>query len=595
LPQSDWVERVMSPGRLDALKSTALLDTAPEEDFDRWTRLSSRLLGVPVALVSLVDDKRQFFKSQVGLGEPWATHRETPLSHSFCKHLVASGAPLVVSDARESPVLRDNLAIAELGAIAYAGVPLEANGVPIGAFCVIDNVPRDWTEDEVNLLRELADAVQTQIALRQANEAIRKREQMLERVLSLMPTGVLLRDVEGRVVRTNPALAKILGRTEEDLQTIDFWKITHPDDFAGDAAAREDLLRGGVDVTHRTKRYRHADGHWIWVRLAASVLRDRSNASLGTIAVIDDVTAEREEQQHLWRAKSLIEATIGNIRDGVVVLDPGWLVLFANKAYADFFGFDLEALPGTDRAYFLNHVSQLMQDPATFLQRIESPSPSAEGGSDEFVLVKPKRRVLRRSISPVELPSGPGHLVVWEDITLEKEMAAERDRQALTDALTGIANRRAAEHALLAELARADRAQTDVTVALFDIDHFKKINDQHGHAAGDEVIRRVASCLERAKRMTDVVARWGGEEFVAILPVRLEGAISFCERVLKLVENLQCGEVGRITFSAGMAEALDNESTGSLLERADRCLYAAKEGGRNQVQWEPGPPRSRVC
>jgi diguanylate cyclase (GGDEF)-like protein/PAS domain S-box-containing protein len=566
------------------LKTTGLLDGPPERDFDHWTRLSSRLLGKPIVLVSLVDDQRQFFKSAFGLAEPWATRREKPLSHSFCKHVVASGKPLVVADARESPLLRDNPAITDLGVIAYAGVPLEAEGRPVGAFCAIDTVPHVWTDEEVSLLRDMGDAVQAQISLRLANAALEQREQLLDRVLQLMPTGVVLRDVEGRVMRTNPAMARLLGRSEDELQTLDFWTITHPDDLAGDAASRQELLRGEHASVTRSKRYRHADGHFIWVHLVASALRDHDDALLGTIAVLEDVTKERQAQEDLESAKALIEATFGSIRDGVVVLDARWNVLLANRAYADLFGFDQGTLPGSTRAHFLQHVSPQMADPARFIERIETPSPVDFGGSDEFVLAPPRKTTLRRSITPLELPTGPGHLVIWQDITAEKELMAERERQALTDALTGIANRRAAETVLRGELARADRAQTHVSIALFDIDHFKQINDRHGHAAGDEVLRRVAACLDGAKRLTDTVARWGGEEFIAILPVRLEGAVVYCERLRRMVEGLTCPGVGKVTISAGVAEALDQESGNDLLERADRCLYAAKAGGRNRVQ-----------
>ena len=109
--------------RLAALRQTGLPDSGPEEAFDRLTRLATRALGVPVALVSLVDEHRQFFKSCVGLPEPWATDRQTPLSHSFCQHVVSAADPLVIADARQHPLVRDNAAIADLGVVAYAGFP----------------------------------------------------------------------------------------------------------------------------------------------------------------------------------------------------------------------------------------------------------------------------------------------------------------------------------------------------------------------------------------------------------------------------------------------------------------------------------------
>src|SRR5688572_18848051 len=112
--------------RLAALRRTGLMDGAPEERFDRLTRLAARTLRVPVALVSLVDDSRQFFKSCVGLTEPWASMRQTPLTHSFCQHAVTTGRPLIINDAEADPLVRENLAIRDLGVVAYAGIPLSS-------------------------------------------------------------------------------------------------------------------------------------------------------------------------------------------------------------------------------------------------------------------------------------------------------------------------------------------------------------------------------------------------------------------------------------------------------------------------------------
>ena len=108
-------------GRLRALHETHLLDSAPTPEFDELTALGARLVGVPTVLVSLVDKDRQFFKSQFGLGEPWSSKRETPLSHSFCQWVISEEKELLVFDASEHPVLRHNLAVRDLGVRAYAG------------------------------------------------------------------------------------------------------------------------------------------------------------------------------------------------------------------------------------------------------------------------------------------------------------------------------------------------------------------------------------------------------------------------------------------------------------------------------------------
>jgi signal transduction histidine kinase len=160
---------LQSGDRLAALHATALLDTPAEAAFDRLTRLAARLLRAPVALVSLVDADRQFFKSCIGLPEPWASARETPLSHSFCQHAVQLRAPFLIEDAREHPLVRGNLAIHDLDVVAYAGIPLAtADDLVLGSFCVIDGVPRRWTADEIETLSDLAAAVVTEIELRAA-------------------------------------------------------------------------------------------------------------------------------------------------------------------------------------------------------------------------------------------------------------------------------------------------------------------------------------------------------------------------------------------------------------------------------------------
>jgi GAF domain-containing protein len=156
------------PARLAALDATGLC-AVPDAGVARFTRLVTRLLDVPVSLVSLVDDARQSFPGATGLAEPWATVRGTPLSHSFCKHVVVSGAPLVVSDAARHPVVRANPAITELGVKAYAGMPLvDGDGHTLGSLCAIDHVPRTWTDDDLEVLRDLAAACSSELQLRSA-------------------------------------------------------------------------------------------------------------------------------------------------------------------------------------------------------------------------------------------------------------------------------------------------------------------------------------------------------------------------------------------------------------------------------------------
>ncbi|HEY0151620.1 MAG TPA: GAF domain-containing sensor histidine kinase [Longimicrobium sp.] len=179
------------PERLGELRATALLDSPTEEAFDRLTRLASKLLQAPISTVTLVDDRRQFYLSCTGIPEPLASARETPLEMSFCKHTVVLGAPLIIPDTRGHPMVGGNPAIDGFGVRAYAGIPLlTAGGHAIGTLCVMDYVPRQWTDDQVASLADLAAAVSTEIELRMdiaertrveaaLNLAVRMRDEVL--------------------------------------------------------------------------------------------------------------------------------------------------------------------------------------------------------------------------------------------------------------------------------------------------------------------------------------------------------------------------------------------------------------------------------
>ncbi len=159
---------VRSVNRLAALQRLGVLDTPAEASFDRLTRMACRLLRAPIGLVSLVDRDRQFFKSCIGLPEPIASERQTPISSSICKHVVASGKPLIVEDARANALVQKNPAIELMGITAYAGIPLRtSDGHVIGSFCVIDSRPRTWTYEDVETLQDLAACVMQEVEGRQ--------------------------------------------------------------------------------------------------------------------------------------------------------------------------------------------------------------------------------------------------------------------------------------------------------------------------------------------------------------------------------------------------------------------------------------------
>jgi len=161
------------------------------------------------------------------------------------------------------------------------------------------------------------------------------------------------------------------------------------------------------------------------------------------------------------------------------------------------------------------------------------------------------------------------------------------ERQALVDGLTGLANRRAATDALHAEAARAQRLETPLSVVLADLDEFKDVNDVHGHAVGDEVLRVFAEVLRETLRESDVASRWGGEEFLLLLPgADEEGAAQLADRVRRglAARNIPGVPGLRVTASFGVAEYAGETNTEQLVAAADSALYRAKRAGKDRVE-----------
>ena len=170
--------------------------------------------------------------------------------------------------------------------------------------------------------------------------------------------------------------------------------------------------------------------------------------------------------------------------------------------------------------------------------------------------------------------------------TLELEAANRAlDLQARTDSLTGLLNRRGFESQMAFAMALARRSTRPLSVIAVDVDHFKRVNDTYGHEAGDEVLRRLARTLETRLRGSDVIARLGGEEFVALLPdTDLEGARAIAQTLVTAMAQQQDPVVGTITVSAGVASMRGADDTGAaILRRSDIALYEAKGQGRNRV------------
>ncbi len=166
-----------------------------------------------------------------------------------------------------------------------------------------------------------------------------------------------------------------------------------------------------------------------------------------------------------------------------------------------------------------------------------------------------------------------------------QDLADQLEAMATHDFLTGAYNRRKLSELVTAEVARAIRYAQPLSLLILDLDHFKQVNDVHGHEAGDTVLVAVAGVLDNTIRSTDSLARWGGEEFVVLAPaLGISGAVTLAQRLRTAIAAQEIPGVGQVTASFGVAEVRPDDTPDTLLDRADQALYGAKENGRDRVE-----------
>jgi two-component system cell cycle sensor histidine kinase/response regulator CckA len=210
--------------RLAALRRAELLDTPPEEIFDRLTHLASALLHVPVAVVSFVDDNREFFKSAVGIPSEWVERRQTPRDNSLAEIALLAAAPVAIEDAREHPIAKNKPILPDWGVVSYAAVPLRTrDGYALGSLYVADRVPRVWTDREIIALSTIAKAAETEIELRIALKETERARTAMQTMLERVPYAVLTVDHEWRLTFANQKAKSLLRSACTSLVGEELW------------------------------------------------------------------------------------------------------------------------------------------------------------------------------------------------------------------------------------------------------------------------------------------------------------------------------------------------------------------------------------
>jgi diguanylate cyclase (GGDEF)-like protein/PAS domain S-box-containing protein len=565
--------------RLEALRQYRILDTRPEPAFDRLAATAAAWLGAPAALVTFVDGPRSFWKARAGI-------EGTEGDATFCRLALASAGPVAIEDAAADPRVSDSPAVVGPPHVrAWAGVALRSRtGVPIGSLCVLERAPRPFAPGALAALESLARLAEELLELRLARVRAEDAAHQLRVLLEAAPLAIVTMTVEGVVTSWNPAAERLFGWTAAEAIGRFLPYVTEESRPEFQALVARMLQTG--EAQHVTRRRMRKDGALIQIDIATTPFLDEHGEVRGILSLLEDVTERKRADEAMRLSEESFRRLIERAPMGISITREGQF-LYVNGAFV--------ALLGHDDAAAL--VGRPVLDVVHPDARAEVADRLARAAAGEALPVRDERLldrqgqevVVERTDMALSFQGQPVVVTIVRDVTEERRLQASlllsERAAARVDPLTGLLNRRGFDELVAREIARADREGTPIGFVMFDIDHFKAVNDRFGHATGDRVLRGVARAVAAALRASDVAIRWGGEEILAMLPAtNTEGALRMAERVRRLVERLIVEDAPSVTVSAGVAERAPGELVEAVITRADERLYEAKDAGRNRVR-----------
>ena len=598
--------------RIALLRALQLLDSPPEDVFDRITRLAAQVLDAPIALISLVDRERQWFKSHFGVEVS-----QTPRSVAFCSHTILDSQPLVISDATQDVRFADNpLVVGESHLRFYAGVPIFSSaGIALGTLCVADRTPRTLGSAQLQSLRDLADLAQREIAHREAallaaQPMFKDNEINFQTTFELAAVGIAIIGLDGSWGWVNRKLCEIIGYSRQELSRLTFQDLTHPDDLAEDMQQVKRMLTGELDHYNMEKRYIRKNGRTIWVDLSVSLLRGAGGRPLHFISIVSDIQARKEAEASLQALRAGLEdrvaertrqlsareaqlsAVLENAQDAFIGIDETGAISQWNRQAELTFGWSRDEVlkrhledtitPPRYRRVFKKYLRQLLQTgTGPMLERRLELSARRRNGDLFPVEVR---------ISALPSESGRQFFGFLHDISARKQLEESLARAATQDPLTGLPNRRALIDQLTGALNRALRSGLPLGVLFLDLDGFKAVNDRFGHEVGDSLLQQFARRLRQCVRKSDTVARLAGDEFVIVLEElkhrtrdtqRLGAAIMEAMREPFTLQNQQV--VVGASIGIYVHHPRDKIAPEALIAAADTAMYEAKRGGKSRI------------
>ncbi|MDM7456234.1 MAG: diguanylate cyclase [Tepidimonas sp.] len=385
----------------------------------------------------------------------------------------------------------------------------------------------------------------------------------------------------------------LLGHTSDSLPPLDtarWHALLHPADRTLFEHAWARHLSGQQPQLECALRLKHRDGRWVDVWMAGHVVqRDGDGVPLRAVGVLLDITQQRQHQHAL----ALAELVFNHTHEAILVTDAEGRIVRVNPAFCRLTGYAQDDVLGRTPAI----LSSGRHDAAFFAAMWHALH--QHGAWSGKIWNRRRDGGLMANGMTINAVPGPdgcphGYVGVLRDITSDQLEETALRRAALYDPLTGLGNRLLLHDRMQQALARSNRQGTWLAVAMMDLDGFKAINDQHGHAAGDRLLVAIAQRLRAAVREVDTVVRLGGDEFVVLLPDlgRTEDAQPLVRRLLDAASTPIDDPAGTLQVSASIGVTyypqVSPVDETILLQQADSAMYQAKRGGRHRcVEWQP--------
>ncbi len=446
-----------------------------------------------------------------------------------------------------------------------------------------------------------------------AQRALLESEERYRRLLDNAPDMIYRWNIKDRCFDyLSPATEAVTGLTPA--QVLDepdiLWQMVHPENKDRVMDHWHTQVRGeGPNFHEHEFRFMLKNGESRWIRERSILLREPDGKPVAIEALATDITQSKLMEEALRKGQQMVESTLQGLPAAVMVLDQDHNVVHWNNAMERLSGIPAEEVVGTTYQWksFYDDPRPVLADLIldmdwNSIKRLYGdkglkPSPVIGGGlecEDFFVKLNGADRHLYFLAAPILDEDGRVVRAVETlvDLTDKRALEEELRRLSVTDDLTGLYNQRFFYATLAREVEAARRYATPLALLLIDLDHFKVFNDSYGHLEGDRVLKRFASSLHVATRATDLACRYGGEEFVVLLPhTDLEEALVVAERIRLGVEELefypmvpgQGQRKARVTVSVGAALYASKGDINELVRQADVAMYSAKEAGRNRV------------